>query len=1037
MPSLVLVMVIEFVLTGLLELWCCWRCGYAIRRRTGYRTEVGPKEYHYQMDTNDRSGRSGQCDHLCEEKYNVIRKIRTVRKSDGEVKMVRPRRNIGGERRKNDDSPRTCNLCHRLVSVQEEDGGRKIDVQEQEKRGIRQDSESDEDWKKRTKNNSRTGQKEDIVKILNFILQQVERQQALEYQLRLQSVAFQSLLIQSLWYQAFAYSLVNLHTSHTQHFGHIRMSNSHTSSDSEIEIERSLSAKEREALRTPSSRNNSDTSRQDKMSLGGDGPTFRYVIPFPTPGVPGAPYFNGSDVTKFLIRFQQLGKSHGVKDDELVDMITEYCEPSLQDTIRAQKGYTTKSWEQLSAQLKEEFYEYDTHQQMYSRNFLEAYKTQTRSEDDDIKAYCIRFKSIADEVIKQANIDSYTVCLWFLEGLPRKMRSKIMEAQKVKIRVASTMDFTRLYEDAVRRAETAKEDRSIEKKKRAGQEAVNEIIRRQDTPLKNDPTIVRTDGTLPSIPKSMLQEKEKTKEKTTKGTVTSNTKIDELASKLEALTLTMNTISETVKQQSRPTILQRPVDVPANAPTAPAAPNPRPNCYGCGKPGHGPARCQELDLLCQKGIIHRDENNRICWGKDGSGGAWVRLSMSQPWKDDIIKQAKMREQAAAARADVSLVGVVDAELDDAMNVNNVEICQLGLEDDGDTDEEFIDPDDCDELDILAAGMETRSKARNVANPMDKNKQVVQGRIDKEKRYPQPKMPRLGEYVDVPRRIVQPTQPILQVPESQSQTVAGDEVADSPKDVQMVDRQVKHVPVPRGKNLAKELNDQAKESSEKLLRLLMKQEVRGITVQDILGSSREVCKMMFQNLPRELQEEVKAGSHVGVSTGAILTDEETQREKLWAVATMKFRVNIGTGCVKALFDSGAEVNILLESIALALGLAIRPNVVVAMRGPGDQKSPFVGFVPDVPIRIGDVAVQQPFFILKYGTTACILGRPFETVTRLARQTLNDGSVRVTIFDPENDNTQATFQPYTPGDDGDRKGSEMVQANEVLTSLQPLN
>jgi len=52
-------------------------------------------------------------------------------------------------------------------------------------------------------------------------------------------------------------------------------------------------------------------------------------------------------------------------------------------------------------------------------------------------------------------------------------------------------------------------------------------------------------------------------------------------------------------------------------------------------------------------------------------------------------------------------------------------------------------------------------------------------------------------------------------------------------------------------------------------------------------------------------------------------------------------------------------------------------------------------------------------------------------------LNDGSVCVIIFDPENDNTQATFQPYTPGDNGDRKGSEMVQANEVLTSLQPLN
>ena len=89
----------------------------------------------------------------------------------------------------------------------------------------------------------------------------------------------------------------------------------------------------------------------------------------------------------------------------------------------------------------------------------------------------------------------------------------------------------------------------------------------------------------------------------------------------------------------------------------------------------------------------------------------------------------------------------------------------------------------------------------------------------------------------------------------------------------------------------------------------------------------------------------------------------------------------------------------------------------MKEAGDLKSPFIGYIPDVPVRIGDVVVKQPFFILEKGSNSCILGRPFETITRMARQTLNDGSVRVTVFDPENDMVQATFQPYTPEDPDD--------------------
>ena len=74
------------------------------------------------------------------------------------------------------------------------------------------------------------------------------------------------------------------------------------------------------------------------------------------------------------------------------------------------------------------------------------------------------------------------------------------------------------------------------------------------------------------------------------------------------------------------------------------------------------------------------------------------------------------------------------------------------------------------------------------------------------------------------------------------------------------------------------------------------------------------------------------------------------------------------------------------------------------------------------------------MLERGTNQCILGRPFETVTRMARQTLNNGAVRITIFDQEDDSIQTTFQPYSPGDPGDMKGRSMVELPCGLKALK---
>ena len=123
--------------------------------------------------------------------------------------------------------------------------------------------------------------------------------------------------------------------------------------------------------------------------------------------------------------------------------------------------------------------------------------------------------------------------------------------------------------------------------------------------------------------------------------------------------------------------------------------------------------------------------------------------------------------------------------------------------------------------------------------------------------------------------------------------------------------------------------------------------------------------------------------------------------LWAVRTLKYQANIEKENMTCLLNSEAEINIILYHIALKLGLAVQSNIIVIMKEAGDLKSLFIKYIPDIPIKIGDVMIKQLFFILEKGLNSCILSQFFEMITRMARQILNDESVCVTVFDSEND------------------------------------
>ena len=126
---------------------------------------------------------------------------------------------------------------------------------------------------------------------------------------------------------------------------------------------------------------------------------------------------------------------------------------------------------------------------------------------------------------------------------------------------------------------------------------------------------MQTDGTLPTGQRSLFATEEtENKPKKQSNSNRHKSQINNITSRLEALTLSMNVMKNTVNQQSKISIMHQPADSNAPAP----GPNLRPPCFGCGIAGHSSMNCSEITLLCQKSIVHQDENGKICWGKEGS-----------------------------------------------------------------------------------------------------------------------------------------------------------------------------------------------------------------------------------------------------------------------------------------------------------------------------------------------------------------------------------------------------------------------------------
>ena len=210
------------------------------------------------------------------------------------------------------------------------------------------------------------------------------------------------------------------------------------------------------------------------------------------------------------------------------------------------------------------------------------------------------------------------------------------------------------------------------------------------------------------------------------------------------------------------------------------------------------------------------------------------------------------------------------------------------------------------------------------------------------------------------------------------------------------------------------------------------------IQNILRFLFSIHKMMFQNLSSELCKNINDDEIIQISLTIINNDEEnSELSILWAIKILKYHVNIDKEIIQSLLNNNTEINMMLYNITLKLKLVIQLNIAVVMKDVRNLKLSFIEYISDMIVRIEDMIVRQSFFIFEKDLNACILDQSFETITHMIRQTLNDESVHVTVFNSENDLVQAIFQTYVSDNIDDHYEYQVIEINTIQSIRKHLN
>ncbi|KAL3686932.1 hypothetical protein R1sor_013241 [Riccia sorocarpa] len=172
-------------------------------------------------------------------------------------------------------------------------------------------------------------------------------------------------------------------------------------------------------------------------------------------------------------------------------------------------------------------------------------------------------------------------------------------------------------------------------------------------------------------------------------------------------------------------------------------------------------------------------------------------------------------------------------------------------------------------------------------------------------------------------------------------------------------------------------------------------------------------------------------HLVFVAGNAVDDDEGEETKVvalesdymndhWARATAEAKICLGglAEHVKALVDNGSEINIMSKEVYDRGQWSIDLNHRWMIRGANNLKGDLYGACPEVHVKVGDIIVNQHFFVQTSAPYPVLLGMPYITVVRMKTKVMNDGShyARIPSLD---DRRSVQFLTVRPNHDRNRR------------------
>jgi hypothetical protein len=699
--------------------------------------------------------------------------------------------------------------------------------------------------------------------------------------------------------------------------------------------------------------------------------------------------------------------------------------------------YREFSYARLVKKMKVEYADQDEDQKKNNIQWLQSYKSAADRESRDMSEYIRTYHHVSTTLKKQGVLTDFMQGLWFLEGLSRDMQAEAILKLKVDLRDKDTVSYSALKTFATEYLLVSRTKKQLGiVTGTSGVSELSELEKSEETPKKevSSSVLVQPNGKYPEFKMTAVpvkaqghSGKEETKKDDKKKPPTTD-EIDALTNRLNRLEINLQHLGPPTNQPPRPTVMNpesnarlpqyggaRPTTyqyVPRGGQSGmrtnwiELSPN---QCQYCYEEHADRRRCPKREDHINDSLIHYGSDGRICWGPHGQPDEELRFHV----------QGQSRAQQVGNRKR------------EGESVNNIEystssIMLGGIGDADSTDEEY-------QVQAVQGSRVGKSVPKNVTK---KQQEKLAEAVKREAAAPSLKTQRYGEYVPQPDQ--------METNSESSDSDAVDIAKEERKPVKRPEKTIVTRVAPKQK-LASLLKDKA-DAKELVDRAL--ESKFSVSLSELLGMSSSVHKEFFQEYGKDkpkvsfnlagTPEDDLRGKRLDAQKDSYTvsnisaSDSDPGTQVFYALGTLMAKVLIGQGQkhVEVLIDGGSEINLLHERMVKKYKLPITLDVGGNMKSANKMKMRFAGIADRVPISVGNLVYEVPFFVVTHEVSYAItLGRPFAHQSSMEQVTTADGTVDLTLWNV-NRTKRTRITVFTMENPRNRTREQVMSARRVM-------